>query len=68
MLTPLSIMSLDQGPKWRDPVAMRAPTAGSRTEPVAEASRGLAGRLLGLWPKLVAIARRPLRRPVPSRS
>ena len=55
MLSPLSVVSLDQGPKWRDPAAEPAK---------AEAPGVSSGRLVGL---LRWLAGRLSRRPAPSR-
>jgi len=55
MLTPLSILSLDQGPKWREPAA--------EPEPVEKATPEVApGRpdfLRGLVARIAAISWRP---------
>lgn len=53
MLTPLSVLSLDQGPKWREPAAEAAPVA----EPAPAAAPS---RLRHFIAALVARVRRPV--------
>jgi hypothetical protein len=61
MLTPLSILSLDQGPTWREPDDTRA-SEEARTPEVAPGRYLVVLRALGAW--LAA----PVPRRVPSRS
>ena len=61
MLTPLSILSLDQGPKWQEPKE----TSAHEEEKAPEASHGRFHELL--WLALAPLAGFS-RRPAPSRS
>jgi hypothetical protein len=55
MLTPLSVISLDQGPKWREPAAEPEPLE----KQTPEAAPGRLEFLRGLVARLAALSWRP---------
>ena len=54
MLTPLSLLSLDQGPKWQEPTETGAPERQRVTEKIFEDVRLIVVRLAALRPPVMS--------------